>query len=181
MILKGNNENQWDLTPLIDKMNKAMNKKLIFPEFLEISFLMPFLELYYPADDWGNETLKNIDNFMALCNAMDVKMDAGKLKAIFLKTKSGQGDIYVYYAKGTKDVFMTFDFAKDPTDQMGTFVLGLRIKHENLEEIKKLIHPIYFKSTTRSAYQEDYFNKQLQKLVNEDLHWNKRILHKFDS
>ena len=154
---------------------------MMIPEFVEISFLMPFFELYYPADDWENETLKNTDDFMSLCNTMNVKIDVEKLKDIFLETKSGQGDIYVYYAKNTKDVFMTFDFAKDPTDQMATYVLGYRIKYENLEEIKKLIQPIYFKSTTRSAYQEDYFNKQLQSLVNENPYWNKRILHKFDS
>ena len=150
------------------------------PEFVEISFLMPFFELYYPADDWENETLKNTDDFMALCNAMNVKIDVEKLKDTFLETKSRQGDIYVYFAKNTKDVFMTFDFAKDPTDQMATYVLGYRIKYENLEEIKKLIQPIYFKSSTRSAYQEDYFNRYLQQLVNEKPNWNKRIIHKFN-
>lgn len=138
-----------------------------------------FFELYYPADDWENETRKNTDDFMSLCNHMNIKMDADKLKDVFLETKSGQGDIYVNFAKNTEDVFMTFDFAKDLTDQMATFVLGLRIKYENLEKIKKFIQPIYFKSSTRSSYQEDYFNRYLQQLVNEEPNWNKRILHKF--
>ena len=154
---------------------------MIIPQFVEISFLMPFLELYYPANDWGNEAKKNTDNFMALCNAIGVKMDAEKLKDIFLERReTAGGDIYIYYAKGTKDVFMTFDLAIDPTDQMGTFVLGIRIKYVDLNKIKKMINPIYFKSTTRSAYQEDYFNSQLQQLVNEDTYWNKRILHKIN-
>ncbi len=154
-----------------------MDNKLNIPEFVEISFLMPFLELYYPVDDWGNEAEKSTDNFMALCNAVGVKMDAEKLKEIFLNRREAGGDIYVYYAKGTKDVFMTFDLAVDPTDQMGTFVLGMRIKYQDLEAIKKFIHPIYFKSSTRSAYQEDYFNRQLQQLVNENPYWNKRKLY----
>jgi hypothetical protein len=140
------------------------------PEYVEISFGMPFLELYY-GEKWGiNDIEKHPILLLKLCNKMDIEIDTNQLHDLFLSTEL----IVVLFAKSNKEVFITFDFKKDPTDQMGFCSIGIRYKTADVKHIEKELEMIYFNSAVRSGLLYDYFTEDLYNIVTKKPYYSKR-------
>jgi hypothetical protein len=149
------------------------------PEHVELSFSLPFYELYFPADNWDENLPKTPIELLELCQEMEIKIDPEFLYTQFDTTKINQGDIYIFYSSNQQDSFIYFDFHKDPTDQMAMIQFGVRTKTENKKKIKTILEKLYFKSTTRSNFQEDYFNQLLNSIATNKIPNSKRIIHSF--
>jgi hypothetical protein len=140
------------------------------PEYVEISFGMPFLELYYGKEWETNETEKNTTSLVELCEKLKIEINTNQLLDLFLHTEV----IAVLFAKFNKDVFLTFDCKKDPTDQMGFCKIGLRYKTVDILNIEKELENIYFNSTVRSGLTYDYFTEDLYNTVSKKMYYSKR-------
>ncbi len=149
------------------------------PEFVELSFSLPFYEIYFPADNWDENLPKKPIELLELCEVMAIKIDPEFLYSEFETTKINHEGIYIFYPLDRKDIFIYFDFYKDPTDQMAMIQFGVRIKTENKTIIKTILEKLYFKSTTRSNFQEDYFNQMLSRIATNRIPNNERIIHNF--
>ena len=149
------------------------------PEYVELSFSMPFYEMYYPVDNWDESFSKKPPVLLELCHAMSIKIDLEFLFSEFEDTKINQGNIYIFYLSDKNESFIYFDFFKDPTDQMAMIQLGVRIKIVNKTAIKKNLEKLYFKSTTRSNFQEDYFNQLLNSIATNRIPNIERTIHSF--
>ncbi len=149
------------------------------PEHIELSFHLPFYEIYFPADNWDVSLPKKPTELIELCQEMAIKIDLEFLLLEYEATKTNQGDIYIFYPLNKKDSFIYFDFHKDPTDQMAMIQLGVRIKTEDKTTIKTILEKLYFKSTTRSNFQEDYFNQLLNSIATKKIPNNERTIHSF--
>jgi hypothetical protein len=149
------------------------------PEYVELSFHLPFYEIYFPADNFDESLPKKPTELLELCQEMEIKIDLDFLLLEFETTKTNQGDIYIFYASNKKDSFIYFDFHKGSTDQMAVIQLGVRIKTENKTDIKTILEKLYFKSTTRSNFQEDYFNQLLNSIATNRISTNERTIHSF--
>lgn len=131
------------------------------PEYLEIEFAMPFYELYYPDLYNDNKLPKNPFELEELCNLMDTAIDFNKLYYLYESYKSNEGEILIFHSNSNNERFIFIDLFKDLHDQMNMVKLGVRIKELEKEQIRKVLEKLYFKSTTRSDWQEDYFNQSL--------------------
>lgn len=106
-------------------------------EHVELSFHLPFYEIYFPADNFDESLPKKPTELLELCQEMIMKIDLDLLLLEFETTKTNQGDIYIFYASNKKDSFIYFDFHKESTDQMAVIQLGVCIKTEEKTVIKK--------------------------------------------
>lgn len=149
------------------------------PKYVELSFSLPFYELYFPVDNWDENLPKTPTELVELCQAMTIKINTEFLFSEYEKTKINQGDIYIFYSNNTKENFIYFDFLKHQTDQMAMIQLGVRIKTEDKTAIKTILEKLYFKSTTRSNFQEDYFNQMLNSVASNKMQNSKRKIHSF--
>ncbi|WP_282133851.1 hypothetical protein [Cellulophaga baltica] len=148
------------------------------PDFVEVEFAMPFYEMYYPLLDYDCE----IDPFelKELCNFLSIKLDTELLFNEYEKTKIEEGNIHIYFSEINKDIFIYFDLLKDKYDQMDMVIIGVRIKTDDLTKTREILHNLYFKSTTRSDIQEDYFNQSLWRVANERIPNNKRVVKRMN-
>ena len=149
------------------------------PEFVELSFIMPFYEMYFPVDNWDENLPKKPKELIDLCKEMKINIDVEFLYSEYNTTKINQGNSYIFYKSTKKDSFIYFDFHKDPTDQMAMIQLGVRVKTEYKTKIKSILEKLYFKSTTRSNFQEDYFNELLNSIATNKIPSKERIIHSF--
>ncbi len=141
--------------------SKTMKK----PEFLEIEFAMPFYELYYLDLYNDNKLPKNPFELRELCQLLNTEIDFNSLYENYEKTKDNEGEIMVYHSTDSDDRFILIDLLKDKYDLMNMVTVGVRIKETEKELIRKVLEKLYFKSTTRSDWQEDYFNQSLWRKV----------------
>ena len=149
------------------------------PDYVELSFSMPFYEMYYPVDNWDESLPKKPTVLLELCQEMSIKIDLEFLFSEFEATKVNQGNIYIFYRSDKKESFIYFDFFKDLTDQMAMIQLGVRIKTVNKTAIKTILEKLYFKSSTRSNFQEDYFNQLLNSIATNRIANIERTIHSF--
>jgi hypothetical protein len=149
------------------------------PEYVELEFAMPFYEMYFP-DTWNDNKLpKNPFELIELCEKLMIKLDTGFLYEEYEKTEYKKGDIYIFYATSDRDIFLYFDLLKDEYDQMAMVVIGVRIKTIDRETVREVLEKFYFKSTTRSDFQEDYFNHSLYRVATNRIPFQKRTVRHF--
>lgn len=134
-----------------------MNK----PEYLEIEFAMPFYELFYPDLYNDNKLPKNPFELEELCELMGTSIDFDQLYCLYESYKDNEGEILIFHSNSTNERFIFIDLFKDMYDQMNMVKLGVRIKEQEKDLIRGVLEKLYFKSTTRSDWQEDYFNQTL--------------------
>lgn len=148
------------------------------PEFVEVEFAMPFYEMYYPLLDEDSE----IDPFelKELCNFLSIKFDTELLFTEYEKTKIEEGNIHIYYSELNKDIFLYFDLLKDKYDQMDMVIIGVRVKTNDLTKTREILHKLYFKSTTRTDIQEDYFNQSLWRVADKRIPNYKRVVKRMN-
>ena len=135
------------------------------PDYLEIEFAMPFYELYYPDLYNDNKLQKNPFELEELCQKLNTKIDFELLYKTYETTKDEEGEIMVYHSFETEERFIYIDLLKDKYDQMNMVTIAVRIKYSEKKSIKETLEKLYFKSTTRSDWQEDYFNQSLWQKV----------------
>jgi hypothetical protein len=155
-----------------------MTENKNIPEFVEVEFAMPFYEMYYPVLDYDCD----IDPFELneLCDFLSIKINTQLVFNEYEKTKIEEGDINIYFSHLNKNIFLYLDLLKDKYDQMDMIVIGVRIKTIDLEKVRSILHKLYFKSTTRSDIQEDYFNQSLWRMANDRVPNNKRVVKKIN-
>lgn len=151
------------------------------PEFVEYSFVMPFYEMYFP-DIWNeSECPRNAFELNELCKELDIVLDTDFLFEEYEKIKPNSGDIFIFYSKYSKDIFLYFDLFNDVYDQTAMIKLGVRIPTKDSEEIKHILMKLYFKSVIRSNFQEDYFIHSLWREATNQYSGEKRnIIHFLD-
>lgn len=139
---------------------------------------MPFYEMYFPGE-WGDDYSSADPALLReLSAALNVDLDPAHLYKLYDETKYREGDIYIFYSRNSKDVFLYFDLLKEETDQMAMIVLGARIFTKDMERIRKILMKLYLRSAPRSAWQEDYFNRALWKTANGEVQNNDRnVIH----
>jgi hypothetical protein len=149
------------------------------PEYVEMEFAMPFYEFYF-EDTWNDKALpKNPFELKALSQKLNIILDCDFLFSEYEDTKIKAGDIYIFYQNNNKEIFMYFDLLKDEYDQMAMVTFGVRVKMENKREIKDILKQLYFKSTTRSDFQEDYFNASLNRVATDRIPNQNRKVKQF--
>ena len=142
-----------------------------------MEFAMPFYELYFP-DTWNDNNLeKNPFELIELSQELNIKLDIDFLFKTYEDTEYKKGDIYVFYQNNNKEIFIYFDLLKDEFDQMAMITFAVRIKTDIKNQVKDILMKFYFKSTTRSDFQEDYFNQSLNRIVTNSIPNQKRIIH----
>jgi hypothetical protein len=152
---------------------------MIKPEYVELEFSMPFYEMYF-SDTWNDGNLpKNPFELTELCDSMGIILDTDILYKEYEAAKYKEGDIYIFYLNNNKDIFIYFDLYKDQYDQMAMIVLGVRIKTVNKSIVKPILEKLYFKSTTRSDFQEDYFNQSFYRIAANKIPYQGRIVRHF--
>jgi len=161
--------------------SKASTRKLELPEFVELEFALPFYEMYFPDTYNDNKLPKNPFELRKLAEELHIRLDTDFLFKTYEQTEYGKGDIFVFYSQQSKDTFIYFDLLKDEHDQMNMIVLGVRVPIADREKIREKLWELYFKSTTRSDFQEDYFNQSLWRVVTDKIPYNKRKVHHFES
>jgi hypothetical protein len=62
---------------------------------------------------------------------------------------------------------------------MAMVTFGVRVKMEDKREVKDILKPLYFKSTTRSDFQEDYFNASLNRVATDRIPNQNRKVRQF--
>jgi hypothetical protein len=130
------------------------------PAYVEISFKMPFYDLYYEGE-WDEQIPKQPHELLALCNWLQIELNTDLLYETYSPAKIGQGDIYILKSPLSEGSFLYFDLLKDPYDQMAMVSIGLRVPTLDLDKIRLILRPLYFKSKPRSPLEEDYFNQKL--------------------
>lgn len=149
------------------------------PDYVELEFAMPFYEMYFP-DTWNDNKLsKNPFELIELSQKLNIILDTDFLYDSYEVTDYKSGDIYLFYQNNNKEIFLYFDLLKDEYDQMAMVNFGVRVKTENKREIKEILKKLYFKSTTRSDFQEDYFNQSLNRVATNRIPYQKRIVKHF--
>ncbi len=149
---------------------------MTIPEYVELEFMMPFYEMYFP-DTWNDNKLpKNPFELIELCDYLNIKLDTDFLYDEYELTDYKKGDIYIFYPFDRKDIFIYFDLLKDEYDQMAMVLLGVRLKTVDKINIKDILKKLYFKSTTRSNFHEDYFNQSLFRVATNRIPFQKRIV-----
>jgi hypothetical protein len=147
---------------------------MIKPEYVELEFAMPFYEMYFP-DTWNdNKLAQNPFELIELSAQLNIEIDTEFLFNEYERTQNQKDDIYIFYPSDRKDIFIYFDLRKDKYDQMAMVVVGVRIKTVDKRAAKQILEKLYFKSTTRSDLQEDYFNQTLFKVATNNVQDQKR-------
>jgi hypothetical protein len=62
---------------------------------------------------------------------------------------------------------------------MAMVTFGVIVKTENKTEIKNILNKLYFKTATRSCFQEDYFNESLNRITTDRIPNQKRKAKQF--
>ena len=149
------------------------------PEYVEMKFSMPFYEFYFP-DVWNENNLpKNPFEIINLCQKLDIILDTDFLYKEYDNTTIKEGNIYLFYSNNNEETFIYFDLLKDEFDQMVMVHFGVRVKTEIEKEVKEILKQLYFKSTTRSDFTEDYFNESLNRIATDRIPNQKRIVKKY--
>jgi hypothetical protein len=149
------------------------------PEYVEMEFAMPFYEFYFP-DTWNDNKLsKKPFELIELAQKLDIVLDTDFLYRMYEETEYKNGDIYFFYQNNNKEIFIYFDLLKDEFDQMAMVNFGVRVETQAKGEIKEILKKLYFKSTTRSDFQEDYFNQSLNRIATNRIPYQKRIVKHF--
>ena len=152
---------------------------MTIPEYVELKFMMPFHEMYF-ADTWNdNELPKNPFELIELSDYLNIKLDTDFLYNEYELTNYKKGDIYIFYPSDRKDIFIYFDLFKDEYDQMAMILLGVRLKTVNKKNIKDILKKLYFKSTTRTDFQEDYFNQSLYRVATNRIPSQERTVKQY--
>jgi hypothetical protein len=149
------------------------------PEYIEMEFAIPFYEFYFDAN-WGENNIpKNPVELIALSQKLNIILDCDYLFSTYEETNIKEGDIYIFYQNNNKEIFMYFDLLKDEYDQMAMVTFGVRVKMEDKREVKDILKQLYFKSTTRSDFQEDYFNASLNRVATDRIPNQNRKVKQF--
>lgn len=135
------------------------------PEYLEIEFAMPFYELYFPDLYNDNNLPKNPFELLELSNHLNTEVDFDLLFEAY-ENDSNEGEIFIFHDQDSDERFICLDLLKDEYDQMNMITIGVRIRQSDYLETRRILEKLYFKSTTRSDWQEDYFNQTLYRKVN---------------
>lgn len=152
---------------------------MTIPEYVELQFMLPFYEMYFP-DTWNDNNLKrNPFELLELCKCLNIKLDTDFLYNEYESTENKKGNIYIFYSNNNKNFFIYFDFLKDEYDQMAMVLLGVRVKTIDKKRIKDILKKLYFKSTTRSDFQEDYFNQSLYSVATNQIPNQNRIVNQY--
>jgi hypothetical protein len=63
------------------------------PEYVELSFSLPFYELYFLTENWDETLPKTPTELLELCQEMEIKIDPEFLYTQFDTTKINHGNI----------------------------------------------------------------------------------------
>ena len=133
------------------------------PEYVEIEFLLPIQELFYPSIECTSDEPKNPHELAELCSLMNVKMDFEDLYDSYWKGPINQGDIMIYHTDHSLEEFIIIDLYHDEKDQVNMVNLGVRIKLNQKEALKGVLEKLYFKSSIKGAWQEHYHHQPLSR------------------
>ena len=146
---------------------------------MEMEFAMPFYELYFP-DTWNDNNLsKNPFELIELSQMLNINIDTDFLFKIYDETEFKKGDVYIFYQNDNIEIFIYFDLLKDEFDQMAMINFGVRVKTEIKYQVKEILKKLYFKSTTRTDFQEDYFNQSLNRIASNSIPNQKRVAYRY--
>ena len=149
------------------------------PEYVEMVFSMPFYEFYFP-DTWNDHNLpKNPLELVELCQMLDIYLDTEFLYQHYDVTAPKEGDIYFFYQNNNQEIVIYFDLHKDEFDQMAMVKFGVRVKSAIKNDVKEILDRLYFKSTTRSSFKEDYFNQSLFRIASGNIPNQTRVIKKY--
>lgn len=157
-------------------INKSHSSKMKKPEFVELSFALPFYEIYF-SDYWNDNSSPTIPlELLELCDCTNVELNTQFLYDEYVKLQDGQRDIFIFYSKSSKDIFLYIDLFKEDTDQVGMIIIEVRVKTIDKERIKRILEKLYFKSSIRSNFSEDYFIQKLNRVATDRIPFQKRIV-----
>jgi hypothetical protein len=152
---------------------------MILPEFVEISFKMPFYDIYFEDHSWDEDKYeKEPTELMELCDALAIEIDTNFLYEEYSKNIYAGGDIYVFYTVKNNNTFIYFDLIREPTDQSGMVFIGIKFLFADFVKIKEKVLALYFKAKIHTDLTEDYFQNKLHQFLNEN---NSRKIHKFNN
>lgn len=138
------------------------------PKYIEYSFRLPFYELYYPSMDFLDADPQDTSQIEKVLAALGININLNWLFEYYNNLPTSQNSVFVAYSKTNPEQFLFLDLFKDPTDQMSVITFGIRLAYGSKTTLKKLLAPIYLKSTTRSNFEEDYFNHKLKRFCTEN-------------
>lgn len=79
-------------------------------EFVEISFKMPFYDIYFEDESWDESKFdKSPNELLAICIALDIQIDTNFLFDEYNKNLYFGGDIHVFHSKKYDDTLIYFD------------------------------------------------------------------------
>jgi hypothetical protein len=117
------------------------------PEFVEISFSIPFYDIYFEDESWDESKFEKCPTeLLAICKALDIYLDTNFLYDEYNKNLYVGGDIHIFYSKENAESFIYFDLQRDKFDQMAMVFVGIRFRVKDLTSIKEKILPLYFKA-----------------------------------
>jgi hypothetical protein len=149
------------------------------PDYGEMEFEIPFYEFYF-EDIWNDKNQsKNPHELIELSKQLNITLNTDFLYQQYESTAIQKGDIYIFFENNNKEIFIYFDLLKDEYDQMAMVTFGVRIKTETKREIKEILKKLYFKSTTRSDFQEDYFNQSMNRIATNQIPNQNRIVKRY--
>jgi hypothetical protein len=144
--------------------------------YVEYSFHLPFYDLIY--NNWSS--LEALDNheIVAIAQWLGVAFDLDALTKEYEKVSIGKGDIFVFLHQKDKEKFLYFDFFNEATDQCGMIQFGLRCLRSERETALRLIEPLFYKTSPRSALSMDWSNQILSRSIeNPDFYLKNRKIH----
>jgi hypothetical protein len=151
---------------------------MMIPEFVEISFKMPFYDIYFEDHSWDEDKYeKEPTELIELCNVLGIELDTNFLYEEYNKNIYAGGDIYVFYALENNS-FIYFDLISDPTDQSAMVFIGIRFLFDDYLKIKEKIQSLYFEAKVHTDLTEDYFQHKIQLFLIGN---NNRKIYKFNN
>jgi hypothetical protein len=151
------------------------------PAFVEVSFSMPFYDIYFEDESWDESKFKKCPTeLLAICKALDIHIDTNFLYDEYNKNLYVGGDIHIFYSKENADMFIYFDLQRDKFDQMAMVFIGIRFRVKDLASIKEKILSLYFKATVHTDLTEDYFSNKLSKISKQQNQTIDRIIHHYN-
>jgi hypothetical protein len=151
------------------------------PEFVEVSFSMPFYDIYFEDESWDESKFEKCPTeLLAICKALDIHIDTNLLYEEYNKNLYVGGDIHIFYSKENAESFIYFDLLRDKFDQMAMVFIGIRFQVSDLTSIKEKILSLYFKANVHTDLTEDYFSNKLSKISKQQNQVTDRIIHQYD-
>ncbi len=151
------------------------------PEYIEISFQMPFYDLYFEDENWDESKVEKQPNeLIEICKLLDIQIDTNFLYDEYNKNLYTGGDIHVFHSIKYAGTFIYFDLIRDKTDQMAMVFIGFRFLLKAIAPIKEKILSLYFKACVHTDLTEDYFQNKLFNITKGNATDLKRTIHHYN-